>query len=1080
MGNVLAEQYFERIQPHGMLMALTAENPYYLLQASDNAPHFFDSPLSDMLGKPLVNILDETAFTQFSQLLEPISDALTVSGPIQIRFQQEPRHYHSKVFLNHNYLLLELWPESPQPSDHVAIKQLQEIHFGFNNLIERDHNAPDCYGHLADHIGTVTGFHRVQVIKLDRHGHGEVIAESLQASADSYLGMHFPACDMALLREGLSLDHPLSYQQNIHASPAVMCLDLSSMDDIVPDLSRVGLRHFSPVQIEYFKGQGAAAVLRILLQQNGKIWGLVVCQHFQEKPLNIPVRDALTYLCQMVSAKLSVVELQYQSRLVNQSVHIVAKFIKHINFEQEDSLLQFIMPELMQIMQASGILVVVEGRLYQHGITPKRHEADDLLAWLSEQSNAVSLCSDQLNSLFQPIPESALAGAGILATPLSADMKNTVIWLKPETVIHKQWLAKPNSQWLQLPETAGQLSADTALLSWTEICRGGSEAWTDIQQSVGSDLAAVVTEGLSGKIQLQQALQRQNQMDQDFRITATAFDAQEGILLTDVHLNIVRVNQAFVKMTGYATEELCGKQPKILQSGCHDNFFYREMWDHLNFNGVWDGEIWNKHKNGQIFPVHLTITTVKNPDGEIINYVGAYIAVPNNTSALEEIERLAYFDPLTCLPNRRLLVNRMKRAVSASARNGKFGALLFIDLDNFKSLNDTQGHDMGDLLLQQVAQRLASCVREGDTVARLGGDEFVVLLEELSEQRMEAAALCEIIVTKIMGSLNNPYRLGGYTNYYTPSVGVTLFSEHLTDIEELLKQADIAMYQAKKAGRNTFCFFDPQMQAAILARASLESELRLALPKQQLQLHYQLQTTADQKIIGAEALLRWRHADGNLVYPLDFIPLAEESNLILKIGLWVLDNACRQLRAWQDSPATRELVLSVNISPKQIKSQDFVNQVLHAVNRHGVNPARLRLELTESILLDNSEIVICKIAALNEFGIRFALDNFGTGYSSIKHLKRLPLEQLKIHRSFVKTLEFDNEEDLSVIRTIIAMANSLGIAVVAEGVETESQRSFLEQHGCLNYQGFLFGKPVGAEDFMKLLAGINKPDGSLD
>jgi diguanylate cyclase (GGDEF)-like protein/PAS domain S-box-containing protein len=433
-------------------------------------------------------------------------------------------------------------------------------------------------------------------------------------------------------------------------------------------------------------------------------------------------------------------------------------------------------------------------------------------------------------------------------------------------------------------------------------------------------------------------------------------------------------------------------------------------------------------------------------------------------AAEEKIQYLAFYDSLTNLPNRRLLMDRLQQALASCTRSGREGALLFIDMDNFKNLNDTLGHDIGDALLRQVAQRLESCIREGDTVARLGGDEFVVMLLDLNEQPIEAAAQTESIGEKILAVLSQPYQFDQHVYRCSSSIGVTLFKDHQQATEELMKQADIAMYQAKKAGRNALRFFDRQMQENISARVSLESELHNAIEFQQFHLHYQIQVDSSYQPLGAEALIRWIHPVRGMVSPIQFIPLAEETGLILPIGQWVLETACAQLKAWQQGPLTRNLVLAVNVSAKQFRQANFVAQVQAAIQRHAIDPMLLKIELTEGMLLENIEDTIATMNALNEIGIQFSLDDFGTGYSSLQYLKRLPLDQLKIDQSFVGDIA-TNSSDIAIVRTIVAMARSLDIAVIAEGVETEEQRQLLHKNGCTHYQGYLFGKPVPIEQF---------------
>jgi diguanylate cyclase (GGDEF)-like protein/PAS domain S-box-containing protein len=547
--------------------------------------------------------------------------------------------------------------------------------------------------------------------------------------------------------------------------------------------------------------------------------------------------------------------------------------------------------------------------------------------------------------------------------------------------------------------------------------------------------------------------------EDDLRIAATAFQVREGVMVTDAHGILLRVNNAFTIMTGYSTEEVIGKNPRLLSSSRHDAAFYTEMWTTINNTGAWAGEIWNRRKSGEVYPEYLTITAVTDANGKVTNYVATLTDITLSKAAAEDIQHLADYDHLTQLANRRLLTDHIQHALSGCTRSSSKGAVMFLDLDYFKTINDTLGHSYGDLLLQQVATRLTACVRKSDTVARLGGDEFVVLLEGLSEQTIEAAAQTKAIGDKMLTALSQPYQLTSHQCHCTASIGVTLFKGRRVSVDELFRQADIAMYQAKDCGRNRLRFFDQQMQDAINARASIDMDLRNALEQQQFQLYYQIQVDASECPIGAEALIRWLHPERGLVSPYDFIPLAEETGLILPIGQWVLETACAQLKAWERDESTCNLTLSINVSAKQFHQANFVTQVQSAVQRHAINPAKLKLELTESMLADNLEKIIDAMSALNALGIRFSLDDFGTGYSSLQYLKRLPLYQLKIDQSFVRDLTVESS-DRALVLTIIAMAQSLGLGVIAEGVETREQQQLLLNKGCPHFQGYLFGKPV--------------------
>ena len=457
-------------------------------------------------------------------------------------------------------------------------------------------------------------------------------------------------------------------------------------------------------------------------------------------------------------------------------------------------------------------------------------------------------------------------------------------------------------------------------------------------------------------------------------------------------------------------------------------------------------------------------------EGSAIVYGGSQatqisiVDITERHRAAREIEQLAFYDPLTGLPNRRLLMDRLRRAVVSSGRHECRGSVLFLDLDHFKDLNDTLGHNMGDALLQEVARRLGAVVREGDTVARLGGDEFVVLLEGLSEDPTEAAEQTKIVSDKILLSLNQPYLLGTHAHHSTVSMGAVLFGAQDESIDELLKQTDLAMYAAKAAGRNAVRFYDPQMQARISERALLEADLRHAVREGQFLLYFQRQVTHAGVVVGAEVLLRWMHPQRGMVSPAHFIAQAEDSGQIVEIGMWVLQKACERLAAWSCTPRYQSLQLAVNVSARQFRQPDFVDQVRNVIAATGAPADHLKIELTESLVLHNVEDTIQKMHALKAFGVRFAMDDFGTGQSSLSYLTQLPLDQLKIDQSFVNHIGV-RPVDALVVQTIIGMANSLGMEVIAEGVETEAQRAFLEQNGCPMCQGYLFGRPVPLAEF---------------
>ena len=537
----------------------------------------------------------------------------------------------------------------------------------------------------------------------------------------------------------------------------------------------------------------------------------------------------------------------------------------------------------------------------------------------------------------------------------------------------------------------------------------------------------------------------------------------DGVITISERGLVESFNKAACEMFGFAADEVIGQSVSMLMPSTHSHRHQNYLEHHQKTGearviGV-TREVHGLRKGGVEFPIAISVTRISRSGRPI--FIGLVRDITQRKQDEEEIRRLAFYDPLTSLPNRRLLMDRVKQALLTSARTGQHGALMFLDLDHFKHLNDTLGHDVGDLLLQQVAQRMRSCVREGDSVARLGGDEFVVLLESLSMNPQEAASQAEVIAGKVMAALGHPYVLREHVHTSTPSIGIVIFLEDNESMDELLKKADVAMYQAKAAGRNTMRFFDPEMQAAAASRAALERDIRSGLALGEFVLHYQIQVDSHGRSHGAEALVRWNHAVRGLVSPAEFIPVAEETGLILPLGQWVLEEACTQLVKWSRSQQTAHWKVSVNVSAMQFAQESFVERVQLALQKTGARPDHLTLELTESMLVNDVDDIINKMSAIKALGVGFSLDDFGTGYSSLSYLKRLPLDQLKIDQSFVRDLETDTS-DAVIARTIIALGHSLGLAVIAEGVETSRQRDFLQGFGCDAFQGYFYGRPLPA------------------
>jgi len=548
------------------------------------------------------------------------------------------------------------------------------------------------------------------------------------------------------------------------------------------------------------------------------------------------------------------------------------------------------------------------------------------------------------------------------------------------------------------------------------------------------------------------------------QLAAKVFERSvEGIMITDRDNQIISVNHAFCEITGYPATEVVGKNPRMLASGQHDTSFFREMWRELAEFGHWQGEVWNRRKNGEVFPQWLTISVDRDEHSEIVHYIGGFVDISQKKYDQERIERLAYYDPLTDLPNRVLLRDRLTRVLASAQRNNRSAALLMLDLDRFKNINDSLGHNVGDTVLQAVATRLRTCVREADTVARLGGDEYIVVMADINDAQDVAAA-----AKKILEVFALPVIVSGKELGVTLSIGISVFPDDGADEQTLMKNADSAVYSAKQAGRNTYQFYTPDMNACTLETLMMENALRRALERQEFRLHFQPQIDLrDGKIIGAEALIRWMHPERGLIPPVDFISIAEDSGLILPIGEWVLLEACRNLKIWQDAGFTT-LTVAVNLSAVQFH-QERLTELIDTIGREiGVDMQHVELELTESMIMHNAEETISSMHAMKALNLKLSIDDFGTGYSSLSYLKRFPIDKLKIDRSFVNDIT-ENPADLAICNVIIDLSHNLNLKVIAEGVETEGQLQLLRTNGCDEMQGFYFSLPLPAEDFMAML-----------
>lgn len=556
--------------------------------------------------------------------------------------------------------------------------------------------------------------------------------------------------------------------------------------------------------------------------------------------------------------------------------------------------------------------------------------------------------------------------------------------------------------------------------------------------------------------------------EHELKLLATSFEAYEPIIITDSQARILRVNDAFTRTSGFREDEILGKNPHMFSAGQTDKVFYDEMWSQLTTYGNWSGEMLNATKSGELHQDWVTITALRDDNDRITNYIGHFQDITERKKAEEQIRKLAFYDPLTNLPNRRLFLERLDQELQIARNEKKFSALLFLDLDHFKNLNDSLGHPMGDALLMEVSKRLQETRTEGEIIARIGGDEFVILLPDLASSTEQLSSVAAHRAEQASNTITQPYYIHGHEYHITVSIGIALFPETGQQTADILKRADTAMYRAKQAGRNTVCFFEQEMQTAADRRLMLEKDLRHAISHDELFLVYQPMVNGEDNVISAEVLLRWEHNKLGMIPPADFIHIAEDTGMIFDISEWILNQVCLQLREWMDDGCANHLhSIAINLSPKQFSQSGFEHTALSIVNQYGIEPDRIEFEITEGLIINNIENSVSKMESMKKHGFRFSIDDFGTGYSSLAYLKQLPINRLKIDQSFVNDITEDSNE-ATIVETIISMAHHLGLEVVAEGVENQMQHDFLMQHSCDIYQGYYFSKPVHPEEFIQI------------
>jgi diguanylate cyclase (GGDEF)-like protein/PAS domain S-box-containing protein len=1051
-------QYIGTVQKHGVLLAIDRQS--IIQVASCNLLDVLGVTAENSLRCLASDVLGATAWEAISALSQIKDQRQPQSLQIQIHHGAFVSTHQTRIHWSNNLLVVEI--EIPNAETDKA----NPINFGATDallsaLLTETKGIGTYAAIIADNVRALTGFDRVMVYQFDHQWNGKVIAESRQDGVVSFLGNYFPASDIPPPARALYIRNLVRVLVDSEAPTAALMQSADSLDEISLDLSFSVLRGMSPIHLEYLRNMGVRSSMSVSLMQNGRLWGLIACHHTQPRQLPFKMRQSLDLVAKAVATRLAVVEYAERSRysdLVRNLLPKLADLDQLEDFTLDGiSINVELQQEMLSLVNATGAFITTQAQHMSIGVVPEQKQIAPLLEWLRPQLiNGKIFATHTLASEYPAGKAFSGVGSGLLAICLNSALQQYILWFREEVVRSLQWAGEATKHLVQ-DERGPKLEPRRSFERWVQTQFGESPPWTDPEVDAARLVSLTISERFFNHQQ---------------RIAATAFESQEGMTITNIHGVILRVNQAFTQITGYTAAEVVGKNPRILNSGRQSPSYYADMWERIRRTGSWQGEIWNRRKNGESYPEWLSITAVKGSSGQVTNYVGTFTDMTERKAAADKIENLAYYDHLTQLPNRRLMLDRLGQAVENVIRRKRQGAVMMIDLDNFKTINDSKGHAVGDILLIQVAVRLQSGIRAGDTVARFGGDEFVIILQDLAEGS-SGAVQAEGVGENILANLAKVYRLDApaneqdspvHSHFCTSSIGITLFGDRSVSVDELILRADTAMYQAKTAGRNTLRFFDPEMQAAVKARAALEVDFRQALDEEQFRLYYQAQVNFQGKVIGAEALVRWVHPLRGLIPPGEFIPLAEETGLILSLGLWVLNTACKQLASWSTQPDKQHLTLAVNVSARQFALPDFVAIVNAKLDSSGAPPHKLKLELTESLLVENPTEVIDKMIALKSRGVSFSMDDFGTGYSSLSYLKRMPIDQLKIDQSFVREITHDPNDE-AIAKTIVSLGQNLGISVIAEGVETVEQSRVLADLGCMVYQGYLYNRPQDLDGF---------------
>jgi diguanylate cyclase (GGDEF)-like protein/PAS domain S-box-containing protein len=1300
------------IQPHGALLSVSIEQSLTILQVSQNLGQFLDLPTGGVNGKPLSALFGKSATICIQQLINHALSGTPSLDFISVKHQQKSIKLQVRAFPCNGVVGLELTHENNISQREYVANLLSAMQ---QNLFQADDEIDlhRYFGRIVTLTRDVLEFDRVMVYRFDSNWDGEVIAESRNESATSYLGNRFPASDIPPQARRLYTINLVRSLADIDAEAVSITPSLNPHSGQPLDLTHSALRSFSQVHLEYLRNMGVRASMSISLMQSGRLWGLIACHHAEAKRVPNDMQQAAMLISRMASSKLSLIEIHEQRHMESESSRIVSKLLKSLSTGVEEGILPQLMPSLLDLMKASGVILMIEGKHYIHGEVPSPTEIEMLLSWLGSRPSGDSFACEQLAQQLPGAFDFANIAAGLLAAPITRDMRSGIIWLRQEKIRSVKWAGNPKKVLSTDATGKSLLSPRTSFSSWIELWSGHSEQWSFSETSSAVWLAQSLTSGLEQKtlldseiqkhLQAKQSLQSSEQKlaaildgveahiyikdinyryqyanrlvcqlfgkpladvigreDSEFfdlitankirlndkrvlvdgervskeevntsadgkltsaflsikiplrsadgkiyglcgisyditerkqseyllqksqqilhdaqriarvgnwevnfatnhvywseelyrmqgldpssttppdytesaklftpeswdllnysigqtaktgvpyelelemikpddshgwmlargevvkdannvtvgvrgvaiditerkiaednlRITASVFDnTQEAILITDASNTIIDVNVAFTHITGYSREEAIGKNPKLISSGRQGKDFYANLWASLERDSAWRGEIWNRRKSGEIYPEMLSISVHRDSEGKVIRNVAVFSDITALKKHEDELIRVAHFDALTCIPNRLLLADRMKQAISQSSREQCMMAVCYLDLDGFKSINDALGHHIGDEVLIEIAKRIGNTIRGGDTVARLGGDEFVILLLGLSRGEE-----CVVTLERLLASIVEPISVDNNSITISASIGVSIYPSDDEDPDTLLRHADQAMYIAKNSGKNRFHIYDVSMDQRARIQNEFLKSIHLALEQNQFELYYQPKINLRSKdLVGAEALIRWRHPDRGLLSPAEFLRHVENTDLDIKIGEWVITTALAQMRQWRS--VGLDIEVSINISGYHMESAGFVSMLEKQLKEYPDLPfGKFQIEILETVALNDIGAIQDIIESCHKIGVGFALDDFGTGYCSLTYLSHLPVDVLKIDQSFVRDM-LEDKGDRAIVQGIVALAHAFERHTVAEGIETKEHYQALLNMGCEIGQGYGIARPMPA------------------